>query len=290
MRGERQLLRIGEYLVGRACQRLPQDIREERYREWAAELPAILHDPQVRLAPRRAVRMLAYAADTVRGATATPARARRRIPRMTAALCLIKDRRVVRVRRMVPGPEWIVAICGAILCVVAYPFVPAVHQFMLGPSLSEMILGLMLFLIVFAVLGGVVSRALNVIAVRSAAVGGNLANAEGAQSEARRLREEYGTTISGAQLEAARIRQEAHERGARIASEGRAQALLDARRSLEDAADEIWESRVSAVAELQPQVAEIAVALSERILGEPPYERSSLEPHTRGLSAVSDPD
>ena len=48
MRGERQLLRIGEYVVGRACRRLPRDIREERYREWAAELPAILHDPQVR--------------------------------------------------------------------------------------------------------------------------------------------------------------------------------------------------------------------------------------------------
>jgi hypothetical protein len=52
MRGERLLLRTGEYLVGRACQRLPPDIREERYREWSAELPAILHDPQVRPAPR----------------------------------------------------------------------------------------------------------------------------------------------------------------------------------------------------------------------------------------------
>ena len=45
MRGERQLLRLGEYLVRRACRQLPQDVREERYQEWAAELPAILHDP-----------------------------------------------------------------------------------------------------------------------------------------------------------------------------------------------------------------------------------------------------
>jgi hypothetical protein len=88
MRGERQLLRIGEYLVGRACQRLPQDVREERYREWAAELPAILHDPQIRPAPRRAVRMLAYAADTLRGATATPSRARRPAPQMIMKLYL----------------------------------------------------------------------------------------------------------------------------------------------------------------------------------------------------------
>ena len=86
MRGERRLLRLGEYLVGRACQRLPQDVREERYREWAAELPAILHDPQVRLAPRRAVRMLGYAADTLRGTIRTPGRARGRIPRLFAAV------------------------------------------------------------------------------------------------------------------------------------------------------------------------------------------------------------
>jgi hypothetical protein len=78
MRGERALLRAGEYLVGRACLRLPREIRDERYREWAAELPAILHDPEIRLAPRRAVRVLRYAADTLRGTTRSPGRARRR--------------------------------------------------------------------------------------------------------------------------------------------------------------------------------------------------------------------
>jgi hypothetical protein len=62
--------------VGLACQQLPQDIREERYEEWAAELPAILHDPQVRFAPRRAMRMLGYAADTQRGTIMTPCTAR----------------------------------------------------------------------------------------------------------------------------------------------------------------------------------------------------------------------
>jgi hypothetical protein len=85
MRGERRLLRLGEYLVGRACQRLPPDVREERYREWAAELPAILHDPQVRFAPRRAVRMLGYAADTLRATIMTPGKARGRISRLSAA-------------------------------------------------------------------------------------------------------------------------------------------------------------------------------------------------------------
>jgi hypothetical protein len=89
MRAERQLLRFGEHLVGRACQRLPKDIREERYREWAAELPAILHDPQIRLAPRRAIRMLGYAADTFRGTTLTNVRARPQTPAITAALSVL---------------------------------------------------------------------------------------------------------------------------------------------------------------------------------------------------------
>jgi hypothetical protein len=89
MRAERRLLRLGEFLVGRACQRLPQDIREERYREWAAELPVILHDPQIRLAPRRAVRMLGFAADTFRGTALTRVRAGRQAPATTAALSVL---------------------------------------------------------------------------------------------------------------------------------------------------------------------------------------------------------
>jgi len=77
MRAERALLRIGECLVGLARRQLPRRGREERYREWLAELPAILHDPQTRPAAVRAVRMLGYAVDTPRGAVLTRIRARR---------------------------------------------------------------------------------------------------------------------------------------------------------------------------------------------------------------------
>jgi len=77
MRGERWLLRIGEYLVARACRHLPAEARDERYREWAAELPAILRDPDVRPAARRAARMLGYATGTIRGTALTPGSVRR---------------------------------------------------------------------------------------------------------------------------------------------------------------------------------------------------------------------
>lgn len=190
----------------------------------------------------------------------------------------MEDSRVIRVYRMVSRPQWLVPLCGAIILVAAYPFVSAVHQFLLGPSLAEMILSLVLFLVVFTVLSWVVPRVLDVTAERRDAMEGGLENAEETRSEARRLLAEHGTYISEAQLEASRIREEARERGARIISEAREQALIDARRIVDDAADRILQARADYLTELHPQVAEIAIKLSERILGESPYEQSRPEP------------
>jgi predicted PurR-regulated permease PerM len=134
----------------------------------------------------------------------------------------MEDGRVVRVRRMAARPQWLVAIGGAILFVAAYPFVPAIHQFMLAPSLADMILSLVLFLAVFAILSWIVQRALHVTAERQRVIEGGSENAEKTRSEARQLLEQRRITISEAQLEAARIREEARERGARIISSSRA--------------------------------------------------------------------
>jgi hypothetical protein len=72
MRGERTALRVGETLISLACRRLPARIRQERYQEWLAELPVILRDPGAGPAPVRVVRMLAFAADTLRGTALGP--------------------------------------------------------------------------------------------------------------------------------------------------------------------------------------------------------------------------
>ena len=190
----------------------------------------------------------------------------------------MENSRIARVYRMVSRPEWLVPVFGAIVLVAAYPFVPAVHQFLLGPSLAEMILSLVLFLVVFTVLSWIVPRVLDVTAERREAIEGGLENAEETRSEARRLLAEHGTYISEAQLEASRMREDAREHGARIISEAREQALMDARRIVDDAADRIQEARADYLTELHPQVAEIAIKLSERILGESPYEQSRPEP------------
>lgn len=87
MRGERGILRLGEYLVGRACRRLPARQRDERYREWTAELPAILHDPGMRLTWHRVACMLSYAAGVTQG-KALPSR--QQMPRWVVAAVVLE--------------------------------------------------------------------------------------------------------------------------------------------------------------------------------------------------------
>ena len=61
-----RIQRICERVIRAACRRLPEDMRAERSREWAAELPAILNDRSIRPALRRAVRALTYSAGIAR--------------------------------------------------------------------------------------------------------------------------------------------------------------------------------------------------------------------------------
>ncbi len=86
MRGDRSLLRIGGYLIGLASRLLPGEIRDERCREWTAELPAILEDPDTRLAAHRAARMLGYAAGAVWGSALAAGGARGRLTAVMAVL------------------------------------------------------------------------------------------------------------------------------------------------------------------------------------------------------------
>lgn len=52
--------RSAEWLIHVSCRRLPADLRAERSREWAAELPAILDDQSIRPSFRRALRALTF--------------------------------------------------------------------------------------------------------------------------------------------------------------------------------------------------------------------------------------
>jgi DivIVA domain-containing protein len=121
MRGEGRLLRIGEYLIARACRHLPSEARDERYREWVAELPAILRDPGVRPAARRAARMLGYASGTIRGTALTPGSARRVLAYLAGrAAPVLISALVVYLQGWAKTPqEWISVGIGCLLGSVA---------------------------------------------------------------------------------------------------------------------------------------------------------------------------
>jgi hypothetical protein len=56
---------LAECLIRLACRSLPADIRDDRYREWTAELPAILGDPDIRPRIRRDLAAVRFAAGHV---------------------------------------------------------------------------------------------------------------------------------------------------------------------------------------------------------------------------------
>jgi Phospholipase_D-nuclease N-terminal len=66
--GTRPAQRIAERLIRSACSRLPADARAERFREWTAELPAILDDESIRPSWRRDLRALAFCVGISRAA------------------------------------------------------------------------------------------------------------------------------------------------------------------------------------------------------------------------------
>jgi hypothetical protein len=72
MTGRRMVLRLACVLITEACQRLPVDARQDREREWTAELAVIIDDPDLR--PRwrgylRAMRFAGAQSRTVRRLT-----------------------------------------------------------------------------------------------------------------------------------------------------------------------------------------------------------------------------
>jgi hypothetical protein len=81
--------RLAEYLIRLSCRRLPADIGDERYREWTAELPAVLHDPDIRFQIRRDLRALRFAAGHARSSLRLPKARGWAIPVVGAAMGVV---------------------------------------------------------------------------------------------------------------------------------------------------------------------------------------------------------
>ncbi len=145
----------------------------------------------------------------------------------------------------------------------------ATSQDPLIPSLTELIIGAIAFLIVFGFLGKVaLPRIQQTLRERTDRIEGGLERAEEAQAEAARVLEQYRQQLADARHEAARLREEAKEQGAQIIAEMREQAQAEARRLTEAANAQIDAERQQALASLRTEVGALATELAGRIVGE----------------------
>jgi F-type H+-transporting ATPase subunit b len=137
------------------------------------------------------------------------------------------------------------------------------------PTWTELIIGIIAFLIVFGFLGRLLlPRAQKMLAERTNQIEGGLKRAEDAQAEAQQVLEQYRQQLAEARHEAARLREEAREQGAQIIAEMREEAQAEARRLTEAANAQIAAERQQALVSLRAEVGNLATDLAGRIVGE----------------------
>ncbi len=143
----------------------------------------------------------------------------------------------------------------------------------LGPLLpehmSELLVGIALFLVVWAVMQWKVVPAFEkTYRKRRDAIQGGIDKAEAKQREAEEALARYEAQLAGARQEAAQIREDAKNQGTQIIAEMRAQASSDANRLREATSVQIAAERSHAVNELKTEIGGLATQLAERIVGE----------------------
>jgi F-type H+-transporting ATPase subunit b len=139
----------------------------------------------------------------------------------------------------------------------------------LVPNLTELIVGLITFGIIFVALWRVLIPRLNkTLAERTDKIEGGLQRAEEAQVEANETLAKYREQLAEARHEAARLREQAREQGAQIIAEMREQAQAEGRRLVEAAHAQIEADRQQALQSLKAEVGGLAVDLASRVVGE----------------------
>jgi F-type H+-transporting ATPase subunit b len=137
------------------------------------------------------------------------------------------------------------------------------------PSATELVMGLIGFVVVFGGLGKILlPRIQKTLAERTDLIEGGLHRADEAQAEATKVLEQYREQLREARQEAARLREEAKEQGAQIIAEMREQAQAEASRLVESAHAQIDADRQQALGTLRRQVGDLATELAGRIVGE----------------------
>ncbi|GLW24676.1 F0F1 ATP synthase subunit B [Microbispora triticiradicis] len=139
----------------------------------------------------------------------------------------------------------------------------------LMPHVYELVVGSFAFLVVFLVVGKILTpRIQKTLAERTEVIEGGIKKAEDAQAEAQRTLEQYRAQLAEARQEAARLREEAREQGAQIKAELRDEAQAEARRIIETAHAQIEADRQQALTQLRGEIGRLSTELASRIVGE----------------------
>jgi F-type H+-transporting ATPase subunit b len=149
------------------------------------------------------------------------------------------------------------------------PLADAAAQDPLIPTWPELIIGTIVFVVVFGVLARMLMpRIMQTLNEREDAIQGGINRADEAQAEAAQLLDQYRAQLADARQEAARIREEAREQGAQIIAELRERAEAESRRITDAAQAQIEAERQQALISLRSEVGSLATELASRIVGE----------------------
>jgi len=144
---------------------------------------------------------------------------------------------------------------------------------MFGPllpeHLSEFVVGIVLFIIIFIVVRQVVvPRFETMYKERDEEIRGGIDRAEQAQAEAEKALAMYKERLANAEDEAAKIRDAAKVTGQQIQAEMRAKAEEDASRIVTSARTQVEAEKAQAIDSLRKDVGTMATVLAGKILGE----------------------
>jgi F-type H+-transporting ATPase subunit b len=142
----------------------------------------------------------------------------------------------------------------------------------LGPLLPEvydLVWSAVVFVVIlFVVVRFGLPRMNKILDARSAAIEGNIQQAQAAQREANEALERYNAQLADARVEAGKIRDQAREDAKRILTEARGQAQGEADRIVAQGNAQIEANRAKAEADLRNGVGALALTLASGVIGE----------------------
>jgi F-type H+-transporting ATPase subunit b len=139
----------------------------------------------------------------------------------------------------------------------------------LWPEAYDLVWSAVIFIIILLVVWRVgLPRITKMLDARSAAIEGNIQQAEAAQREANEALERYNAQLAEARVEAGKIRDQAREDAKRIVAEARDTAQVEADRIVAQGNAQVEANRTKAEAELRAGVGSLALSLASGIIGE----------------------